>query len=174
MDGAAEPPMFLSGGGLMGARMRTHDWSESPLGPPGTWPLCLRATVSLMLRSRFPMFVAFGTELGYLYNDAYAEILGDKHPHALGRRFREIWSEIWPDIAPLVDTALSGEATWFENMPLTMRRHGYDEETWFTFSYSPLRDEADRVVGMFCTTAAWPFRPSAAMPVRRVRSPRYR
>ncbi|MGE7415600.1 PAS domain-containing protein [Methylobacterium tarhaniae] len=135
----------------MGAMMRAHDWSGSPLGRPETWPACLGATLSLMLGSRFPMFVAFGPELGFLYNDAYAEILGDKHPAALGRRFRDIWSEIWPDVAPLVDRALSGEPTWSEDMPLLMRRHGYDEPTWFTFSYSPLRDEAARVVGMFCT-----------------------
>ncbi len=130
--------------------MRAHDWSDSPLGRPETWPACLGATLSLMLGSRFPMFAAFGPELGFLYNDAYAEILGDKHPAALGRRFRDIWAEIWPDIAPLIDRALAGEPTFSEDMPLLMNRHGYDERTWFTFSYSPLRDEAARVVGMFC------------------------
>ena len=143
-------PALFSGGGPMAARMLAHDWSSSPLGPPRIWPAWLSSTVSLMLGSRFPMFVAFGPDLGFLYNDAYAEILGDKHPAALGRRFQDIWSEIWPDIAPLIDRALSGEATWSENMPLTMNRHGYDEPTWFTFSYSPLRDEGGKVVGMFC------------------------
>nr|WP_162296243.1 PAS domain S-box protein [Methylorubrum populi] len=130
--------------------MRSHAWSRSPLGHPGTWPSCLRSTVSLMLGSRFPMFVAFGPELGFLYNDAYAEILGDKHPEALGRPFHDIWPEIWPDIAPLIDRALSGEPTWSEDMPLTMNRRGHDEQTWFTFSYSPVRDEQGRVAGMFC------------------------
>ena len=134
----------------MGALMRTHDWSASPLGPPQSWPGCLRSTVSLMLGSRFPMFVAFGPELGFLYNDAYREILGDKHAAALGGRFRDIWPEIWPDILPLIDRALAGEATWSEDMPLVMNRHGYDERTWFTFSYSPLRDEEGRITGMFC------------------------
>ena len=134
----------------MGAMMRSHDWSASSLGPPDAWPACLRSTVSLMLGSRFPMFVAFGPELGFLYNDAYAEILGDKHPRALGGRFHEIWSEIWPDIAPLIDRALSGQPTWSEDMPLTMNRRGHDELTWFTFSYSPVRDEEGRVAGMFC------------------------
>ncbi|MGY2046720.1 PAS domain-containing protein [Methylobacterium sp. JK268] len=134
----------------MGERIRNHDWSGSPLGPPSTWPPCLSSTVSLMLGSGFPMFVAFGPDLAFLYNDAYAEILGGKHPAALGRRFREIWAEIWSDIAPLIDRALAGEATWAENMPLVMNRRGYDEQTWFTFSYSPLRDEEGRVAGMFC------------------------
>jgi PAS domain S-box-containing protein len=146
----SEFPLFLAGGGQMGAMMRCHDWSGSTLGPPATWPPCLRSTVSLLLGSRFPMFVAFGPELGFLYNDAYAEILGDKHPAALGARFQDIWSEIWPDIAPLVETALAGEPTWSDDMPLTMNRRGFDEQTWFTFSYSPVRDESGRVAGMFC------------------------
>jgi PAS domain S-box-containing protein len=135
----------------MGARMRAHKtWSSSPLGQPETWPQCLRSAVSLMLGSKFPMFVAWGPELGFLYNDAYAEILGDKHPVALGRRFHDVWSEIWPDILPLIDKAMAGEATWAENLPLVMNRHGHDEQTYFTFSYSPVRDEAGAVGGMFC------------------------
>ncbi|WP_264048273.1 GAF domain-containing protein [Methylobacterium flocculans] len=134
----------------MGELIRSHDWSGSPLGHPDTWPPCLRSTVSLLLGSRFPMFVGFGPELGFVYNDSYAEILGDKHPAALGGRFQDIWSEIWPDIVPLIERAMAGEATWSENLPLTLNRHGYDEPTWFTFSYSPVRDEEDRVAGMFC------------------------
>ncbi|GEP06801.1 hypothetical protein MOX02_48390 [Methylobacterium oxalidis] len=134
----------------MGARIRAHDWSASPLGRPETWPQCLRSAVSLMLGSKFPMFVAWGPELGFLYNDTYAEILGDKHPAALGRRFYDVWSEIWPDISPLIDRAMAGEATWAENLPLVMNRHGYDEQTYFTFSYSPVRDDVGAVGGMFC------------------------
>ena len=134
----------------MGERMRAHDWAFSPLGAPGAWPQALRSVASLMLGSRFPMFVAWGPELGFLYNDAYAEILGGTHPAALGRRFHDIWSEIWPDIVPLVDKAMAGEATWAENLPLTMNRNGRDERTWFTFSYSPVRDDAGAVGGMFC------------------------
>ena len=79
----------------MGALMRSRDWSASPLGPPETWPASLRTVVGLLLQSRFPMFVAWGKELGFLYNDSYAEILGAKHPRALGQRFFDIWSEIW-------------------------------------------------------------------------------
>ncbi|WP_455991107.1 ATP-binding protein [Methylorubrum extorquens] len=130
--------------------MRSHDWAGSPLGHPNTWPPCLRSTVSLLLGSRFPMFVAYGPELGFLYNDAYADILGGKHPAALGSRFHDVWAEIWPDIAPLIDKALAGEPTWSEDLPLTMNRRGHDELTWFTFSYSPVRDEQNRVAGMFC------------------------
>ena len=134
----------------MGALMRAHDWSDSPLGAPDTWPQSLRSVVGLLLQSQFPMFVAWGTELGFLYNDSYAEILGAKHPRALGRRFHDIWSEIWPDISPLIDAAMAGQATYHEDLPLLMNRKGYDEQTWFTFSYSPVRDESGKVAGMFC------------------------
>jgi PAS domain S-box-containing protein len=106
--------------------------------------------VGLMLESRFPMFVAWGTDLGFLYNDPYAEILGAKHPAALGSRFRDIWAEIWTDISPLIDAAMSGQATYREDLPLLMNRKGYDEQTWFTFSYSPVHDDDGRVAGMFC------------------------
>lgn len=134
----------------MGALMLTHDWSTSPLGQPGDWPSALRSVVSLMLGSGFPMFVAWGDELGFLYNDAYSVMLGGKHPAALGARFKDIWAEIWDDIEPMVDAALGGQPTYFENHPLIMHRKGYDEETWFTFSYSPVRDDQGQVVGMYC------------------------
>jgi len=99
------------------------------------------------------MFVAWGTDLGFLYNDSYAEILGAKHPRALGSRFHDIWSEIWPDISPLIDAAMAGQATYREDLPLLMNRKGYNEQTWFTFSYSPVRDESGTVAGMFCAVS---------------------
>lgn len=144
---------FLAGGGEVGALIRAHDWSASPLGPPSTWPQSLRSVVGLLLSSKFPMFVAWGPELGFLYNDAYAEILGAKHPAALGARFYDIWTEIWTEIEPLIDAALAGEATFREDLPLVMNRKGFDEQTWFTFSYSPVPDESGRVAGMYCAVA---------------------
>src|SRR4029453_7569777 len=144
---------FLAGGGQTGALMRAYDWSKSPLGAPESWPQSMRTGVGLLLQSRFPMFVAWGEELGFLYNDPYAEILGAKHPRALGRRFYDIWSEIWPDISPLIDAARAGHATYREDLPLVMNRRGYDEQTWFTFSYSPVRDESGKVAGMFCAVS---------------------
>jgi len=144
---------FMAGGGKVGALMRNHDWSRSPLGHPSTWPQSLRSVVGLLLESRFPMFVAWGKELGFLYNDAYAEILGAKHPRSLGSRFYDIWSEIWTDINPLIESAMAGEATYREDLPLTMNRRGFDEQTWFTFSYSPVRDDDGAIAGMFCAVA---------------------
>jgi signal transduction histidine kinase len=141
---------FLQDGGALGALMREHDWSSSPLGPPSRWPQALLTVVSVLLQSRFPMFVAWGDELGFLYNDSYAEILGAKHPQALGDRFHDIWTEIWPEISPLIDAAMAGKASYREDLPLVMNRKGFDERTWFTFSYSPIRDDSGKVTGMFC------------------------
>jgi signal transduction histidine kinase/CheY-like chemotaxis protein len=141
---------FLSGGGEMGAMMRAHDWSRSPLGHPGSWPQALRTVVALMLNSAFPMFVAWGKDLGFLYNDAYVQILGEKHPASLGAPFHDIWREIWHDINPFIERALQGEATYMEKLPLVVNRHGYDEQTWFTFSYSPVHDDSGRPAGVYC------------------------
>ena len=144
---------FLEGGGALGALMRSHDWSRSPLGAPASWPTPLKTVVGVLLQSRFPMFVAWGDELSFLYNDPYAEILGTKHPHALGSRFDHIWSEIWSDIQPLIEAAMAGTAIFREDLSLVMNRKGYAEQTWFTFSYSPLRDESGRIAGMFCAVS---------------------
>jgi PAS domain S-box-containing protein len=167
---ASRDRAFLEGGGAVGALMRTHDWSNSPLGAPETWPQSLRAIVALLLHSKFPMFVAWGPELGFLYNDPYAEILGAKHPLSLGARFHDIWSEIWHDISPLIDAALSGEASYREDLPLVMNRKGYDEQTWFTFSYSPVRDESGRIAGMFCACTETTERKKAEDALRRSRA----
>jgi PAS domain S-box-containing protein len=142
--------MFMSGGGAVGALMRAHDWSTSPLGHPRAWSPALRTVVELMLNSKFPMFVAWGPQLGFLYNDSYRDILGAKHPHALGARFADIWAEIWHEVGPLAERAMRGEATYADRLHLVMNRHGYDESTWFTFSYSPVRDESGVIAGMYC------------------------
>ncbi len=144
---------FLSDGGEAGALMRSLDWSRSPLGPPSGWPQSLRSVVALMLGSKFPMFVAWGPDLGFLYNDAYGVILGAKHPKAMGSRFEDIWSEIWSEVGPLARRALEGEATWLEDLPLVMNRKGFEEQTWFTFSYSPVRNDEGQIAGLFCAVA---------------------
>ena len=103
-----------------------------------------------MLGSGFPMFVAWGPTLEMLYNDAYADILGRKHPASLGTPFVEVWYDILDDIMPLVNRALGGETFFIENLPLRMRRRGYEEDTWFTFSYSPVLDEAGGTASFYC------------------------
>jgi PAS domain S-box-containing protein len=147
---ASDSLSFLADGGEMGERMRRFDWSASPLGPPESWPQSLKTAVEILLSSKFPMFLAWGLELRLLYNDAYGHLLGGKHPAALGHAFEDVWAEIWSDVEPMVRRALAGEATYWDNLPLTMTRKGYSEQTWFTFSYSPLRGDDGRIAGMFC------------------------
>ncbi len=121
--------------------------------PPGRGDAsgALETILRLMHHSRQPMFVAWGPSLNFFYNDAYAPILGVRHPEAQGRPFQSVWPEIWDDILPLIRQALSGTATWSENLHLVMERHGYREDTWWTFSYSPAHDETGAVAGMFCS-----------------------
>jgi PAS domain S-box-containing protein len=147
----ADPLAFLTEGGEMGRRIREHDWATSPLGPPGQWPQALKTAAGIVLASKFPMFIAWGPELRFLYNDGYAEILGGKHPAALGHAFEDVWADIWSEIRPIAERAIAGEASFYENLPLTMTRRGFEERTWFTFSYSPVRDESGGVGGMLCT-----------------------
>jgi PAS domain S-box-containing protein len=149
--GQSDPLSFLSEGGAMGALIRAHDWSSSHLGAPEQWPQALKTVTGVVLSSKFPMFVAWGEDLRFIYNDGYAEILGGKHPDALGRAFQDVWAEIWTDIEPIVARTLSGEAVFHESLPLTMTRRGYSEQTWFTFSYSPIRGEEGSICGILCT-----------------------
>jgi signal transduction histidine kinase/ActR/RegA family two-component response regulator len=138
-------------GGYVGALMRERDWTDTPLGSPETWPQSLRAVVRIMLTSPYPMWIGWGPELTLLYNDPYARILGKKHPHALGQPAPDVWREIWNEVGPRVERVLSsGEASHDEALLLMMERHGYLEETYFTFSYSPVFDEQSRVWGTFC------------------------
>lgn len=141
---------FLAGDSAMASLLRRHEWSQSPLGPPGQWPQSLRSVVNLMLGSAFPMFVAWGPSLNVLYNDAYAQIMGAKHPAGVGRPFLEIWAEISADLHPLLQRVRAGEAFYMENLPLRMSRHGYEEDTWFTFSWSPVLDESGGIAGIYC------------------------
>ena len=143
-------PAFLSGGGEAGALMRLLDWSGSALGAPSAWPQSLSAVVGLILNTSFPMFVAWGPKLSFLYNDAYAEVMGSKHPAALGQPFQQVWAEIWDDIYPIIELAMAGHSSYYKDLPLEMMRKGFPEKTWFTFSYAPMRDEAGNVAGVYC------------------------
>ena len=144
---------FLAGSDEMSALMREHDWSTSAIDDPTHWPQALRSAVGLMLPNKHVMFVAWGPELSFLYNDAYIPVFGKKHPWALGRPFKEIWPEVWDEVEPLINAALGGDATWSENLHLVLERNGYPEDCWFTFSYSPVRDEHGTVVGLFCAAS---------------------
>ncbi|WEN15548.1 PAS domain-containing protein [Rhodanobacter sp. AS-Z3] len=141
---------FLDGGGEIGALMRAYPWAQSIPGAVERWPDSLRTVVSLMLNSPFPMFLLWGDQRICLYNDGYIPILGKRHPAALATPFQHVWPEIWNEISPLIDRAYAGESTFFENLPLLIERNGFQEQAFFTFSYSPLRGPHGGVDGMFC------------------------
>ncbi|MEV7969533.1 SpoIIE family protein phosphatase [Sphaerisporangium sp. NPDC088356] len=141
--------LMFPGGGEMARRMRAYPWSDTSMGEPETWPTSLRTACRICLTSRFPMIVWWGEELRFLYNDAYLPLLGSKHP-ALAKPGDEVWTEIWHTIGPMLRSVMSsGEATWSEDLLLPMNRHGYWEETYWTYSYSPLHDDDGTVRGVF-------------------------
>ncbi len=139
----------------VGRDLAAVNWSATPLGDPADWPQSLRTAVSILLSSRFSMWMAWGPELTFFCNAAYRrDTLGHKYPWALGRPAREVWAEIWDDIGPRIDRVLAtAEATWDEALLLFLERSGYPEETYHTFSYSPLRDDGGQVVGMLCVVS---------------------
>ncbi|MGH8910111.1 MAG: ATP-binding protein, partial [Egibacteraceae bacterium] len=133
----------------MAARMRAHDWAASALGAAEGWPQTLATAVRICLTSRFPMVVLWGPDLRFFYNDAYLPLLGDKHP-ALAKPTEEIWGEIWHIIGPMLEGVMAtGAATWSDDLLLPMDRHGYWEETYWTYSYSPLHLGDGSVGGVF-------------------------
>lgn len=145
---------FFAGEGEMAARMRVYDWSQTPLGPPESWPQSLKTTVRILLTSRFAMWMAWGPELTFFCNDAYLPTLGIKESWALGSRSDKVWEEIWPDIGPRIDIVRNtGVATWDEALLLFLGRSGFSEETYHTFSYSPIADDANVVAGMLCVVS---------------------
>ena len=136
----------------LGALLAGRDWTTTPLGHPDRWPAVVRSTLATWLDSPQPMCMAWGADLRFFFNAAYAPMLGARVGSAMGQPFREVWPDVWADIEPIVERALAGVGSRFDEMPLTMTRNGYPEETWWTFTYQPLRDEEARVVGMLCTT----------------------
>jgi len=139
-----------AGGGRTGEMLRAFDWSTSPLGAPSTWPQPLKTIVHIVMGSNQPMFVAWGESSVLLYNDAYAEILAEKHPSAVGQPLLKVWAEIEADLSPIVAQAHRGEPVHMSDIEFHMDRKGYREETHFAFSYTPVHDETGAVAGFFC------------------------
>jgi signal transduction histidine kinase len=139
---------WLVDGGRMGKLIRSMDWTKTPLGSIDSWPQSLRTTVSLCLASNFPISLAWGPKHVQIYNDGYWPICGDKHPVAMGQDFSECWASAWPVIGEAFSRALGGETSFLENQRMFLDRNGYLEETFFTFSFSPIRDETG-IAGLF-------------------------
>jgi hypothetical protein len=146
------PETVFVGSSELATLMRKADWGRTAVGPVDRWPQSVRAILRMMLTSRYAMWMGWGPQLTFFYNDAYARMtLGVKHPWALGRPAREVWAEIWPDIGPRIEHVLAtGEATWDEGLLLFLERSGFPEETYHTFSYSPLHEDEGTIAGMFC------------------------
>ncbi|WP_163997151.1 ATP-binding protein [Pyxidicoccus caerfyrddinensis] len=140
---------WLAGGGEMAALIASLDWSSSPLGPIDTWPQSLRTTVSLCLASNFPINIIWGDGHNQIYNEGYRVVCGAVHPRAMGEDYRVTWASAWPAIGGPFERALAGETSYLENQRMFLERNGYPEETFFTFSLSPIRDESGKVVGLF-------------------------
>ena len=148
---STESPGFLAGGGEMGALIRANDWSKTPLGPPENWPQSLKTCVRIVLTSSQPMFVWWGNDLINIYNDPYRSIVGGKHPSALGQPASVVWREIWDQVGPRAETAIrTNVGTYDEALLLIMERNGYAEETYYTFSYSPVPGDDGGPGGILC------------------------
>ena len=142
---------FLSGGGECGELIRSFDWSQTPIGLPETWPQSLRTCIRIILTSRQPMFVWWGKELINIYNDPYKAIVGGKHPESFGQPASHVWREIWNEVAPRAEKAMrDNEGTYDEALLLIMERNGYPEETYYTFSYSPIQGDHGEPGGIIC------------------------
>lgn len=136
----------------MGAQIRRHDWSAHSLGPLDGWPQDLRSTLSGMLNSAESMYLVWGPDQVFFFNDAYRPILGPRLGNALGANFPSLWADAWEQVRPMFEKALAAQATRQEHMPLAMARYGKPEQTWWTFSFSPVFDAAGRVAGVLCLT----------------------
>jgi hypothetical protein len=135
----------------MQRRVLEHDWAATALGAEETWSPTLRTAASTALNSGFGMLLMVGPELVMIYNDAYAPALGNRHPEGLGRRTEDVWVDVWADIEPMIDEVFAGGTTSYVDLPLTMTRHGFEEECYFTFSYSPIAEPGGTVVALLNT-----------------------
>ena len=150
-DGAIEPSVFALAGGEMAALISAETWADTVLGPSSSWPQSLTTVIRILVTSRYAMWLGWGPDLAFFYNDAYAPTLGVKHPSALGQPASQVWAEIWKDIGPRAASVMeTGQATWDEGLLLFLERSGYPEETYHTFSYSPLPDDDGTIAGMLC------------------------
>ncbi len=142
---------FVEGGGEMGELTRSYDWSSTPTGDFDKWPQSLQTIVSIILSSKFPMFLWWGDSLTQFYNDAYRPSLGNtgKHPAALGQKGEDCWPEIWPVIYPLIQKVLKGESVWSEDQLIPIYRNGRLEDVYWTFSYSPVLNDEGKINGVF-------------------------
>lgn len=148
----SDPFAFLPADSLTANEMRAMNWSSTPLGAPEHWPAALRSMLSTMFSIPQPMFLSMEAGYTFFFNDAYRPMLGTRVNGAVGQSFDSLWADVWPEIASHVLGALAGNGSVHRDMRLVMTRYGHAEETWWTFSYAPFRDEQGRIIGMYAVT----------------------
>ncbi|RMO44348.1 hypothetical protein ALQ40_05170 [Pseudomonas syringae] len=152
LSDVTSPTGFPTANGKAAGIIRSRDWSQTLLGPIEHWPVSLKNTLNLILNSPESMYLLWGPELVFFHNDAYTPILGPRKDHAIGALIPDLWADVWDQVAPLVIDAFAGKPCRYTDMPLSMARYGEIEQTWWSFSFSPVIDEHGVVVGMFCIT----------------------
>lgn len=148
----SDPFAFLPVDSPTADEIRAVDWAATALGAVHQWPAALRSMLATMFDTPRPMFVSAEPGQYFFFNDPYRAMLGNRLSGAIGRRFDHLWADVWADVSVHVESALAGKGSLHEDMPLQMTRHGYVEDTWWTFSYAPLRDETGRIIGMYAVT----------------------
>ncbi len=157
IDDVPQTPVLAEGLPLPPGHPRVHpllrdtDWASTPLGDPAHWPASLQAMVSMVMDAVVPMWLSWGPALTMIYNEPYVPMLGAKHPAAMGAPLKSVWGEVWPDVIELIESTLSGQGVNIENLPLQVDRDGSLSEAWFSFHYTPLRDESGRIQGLVCS-----------------------
>ncbi|MCF5584831.1 response regulator [Pseudomonas syringae] len=146
------PNGFPAGDSQAAETIRSKDWNRTSLGPIEHWPTSLKCTLNLILNSPESIYLLWGADLVFFHNDAYTPILGPRKDEAIGALVTDLWADVWDQVAPLVIDAMAGKACHYKNMPLSMSRYGELEQTWWSFSFSPVIDEHGMTVGMFCIT----------------------
>ncbi|KPX81293.1 Sensory box histidine kinase/response regulator [Pseudomonas meliae] len=152
MPEVISPTGFPTANGTAAGIIRSKDWSQTPLGPIEHWPVSLKNTLNLILNSPESMYLLWGPELVFFHNDAYTPILGPRKDNAIGALIPDLWADVWDQVAPLVIDAYAGKPCHYKDMPLSMARYSEVEQTWWSFSFSPVIDEQGMIVGMFCIT----------------------
>ena len=147
---ASRKPAFLANGGEMGALINAQDWRGTALGSPASWPPTLKSMLATLLSSTQPMIMGWGPDFFSFFNDSYSQMLGSRFGGLSGVPAAERWSDSWLDIEPIAKKALGGEGAYYEDMPLTLKRKGYREATWWRLSFLPFRDETGQVAGVYC------------------------
>lgn len=143
---------LLIGGGETGELIRRHDWSSTPIGSQDAWPQSLHNALELMLNSPESMYLVWGEALTFFYNDAYRPLLGSRLEGALGQSLPVLWADAWDAVRDSMRKALSGQSIRSDYAPIIMAREGVPEETWWSYSFSPLRDDQGSIRGVLCYT----------------------